>query len=1243
MNANADPAADPRLDALDAAAVGLLEPLIVGMPFETGAAQGAGGFASDATNDAGAQAAAAGDWRARLAQALDRLSLAALPLELAGLAQTATLLAEWLRTPRPDGEGAPADAAAGVLRDGETALELALAEGWVGDAIAFCSGELGSDESASLVGRLRDWPGIDAQLTPERASALAMRLRADAQRIAQATRASLPAQASASAAAAADPGPSPQPEARGGLPAPSAHDASLAIGSDELQMLAEAAEQLDEEFRDALAAGPDFESFARIGDAIERYASAIAYVGLVPVSDALFAWHRNLACLARETHRFGQAHRDLLARLPSLWAALFEAPSSDAAGAALAPLADAAWPVSVDPTTLDAARRAFASIVRVGTRRVSAPEAEPDDEAMSLEIPPDADREVVDNLLRELPALSAAFSAAIERARAGSREDLAQGQRIAHTLKGSANTVGVRAIASLTHRLEDLLQLLDGADGERLAPDLADVLSDAADCLAEMSEAVAGLGDPPARARDVHRSVGQWIVRLLQVSASGQYVQPAAPHEEGGAQGQTTLPPPDDAPMSAPPQAAFGHTDGAAAAREPVAAAPEPAAATPETAAATPETAAATPETAAATPETAAAAPETAAAAPEVGAVARGDDDERPHEPGAGAAAQEWLRVPASLIERLLAFANEASILLSQAQEQAVEVDRVRATLVGGTDQLQDLSSELERLVDLRGSMLSERRERDDFDPLELDEHSDLQMVSRRIAESGADGRLIEQQLGRNVAALRDSLSRLERLQVDLREAALQTRTVRVESMVPRWARTVRQAARMAMREATLRVQGEDVEVDAQLLQALVEPIGHLLRNAVDHGIEPPDERERLGKPRAGCVSLHFSRDGGDLLIECSDDGRGLDLPAIRSRAVALGLIAPDESPSDSALARLAFVQGFSTRERATQLSGRGIGLEVVERIAREHRGTVAIDTQRGVATRVRLRLPVRLAAMPVVVVRSATYVIGLSVRDVERIVSADAGVAADASDAGDAGDAGVAMRIVRIEDVLGLPEDAFAPEPGGEARTKVVLQVRMPDGESIGIRVPEPGQPRNVVLRPLASFVGEIPGFEGATVLGDGAVAPVYDLPRLLAQRRAGRAAPALHAARAALPVCLVVDDSVSVRRMMEQFVRDLGYEPDSAGDGVEALERVRRRIPSIVLVDLEMPRMNGVEFVRALRAQEATRDVPVVMITSRSSEKHRALAHDAGVDVFLTKPYTEDALASHITALLQSRGARR
>ncbi|MGD9943822.1 MAG: response regulator, partial [Burkholderiaceae bacterium] len=601
-------------------------------------------------------------------------------------------------------------------------------------------------------------------------------------------------------------------------------------------------------------------------------------------------------------------------------------------------------------------------------------------------------------------------------------------------------------------------------------------------------------------------------------------------------------------------------------------------------------------------------------------------------------APQEWLRVPASLIERLLAFANEASILLSQAQEQALEVDRGRATLRSGTDQLQDLAGELERLVDIRGLALSDLRARQDFDALELDEYNDLHTVSRRIAESGADGRLIEQQLGSSVSALRDSLSQLERIQVDLREAALQTRMVTVDTVAPRLRRTVRQAARMAGRDVALTIEGEATAVDAQLLTALIEPLAHLLRNAVDHGIEPAELRQAHGKPAQGRIALAFHRDGPDLLIDCSDDGQGLDLPALRARALELGLLdEADAGRSDEELARLALLPGLSTRAQATQLSGRGIGLDVVEQAVREQRGAIEIDTRAGTGTRFRIRVPVRMAALPVMLIRSATHALALSVREVEQILPADRIV-----EDGDEPRFLVAnrlLRLVRLEDVLALPDDAFATEDESAPANRAVLEVRLADGERVALLVPEPGQTRSVVVRRLASFLPPLPGIEGAAVLGDGSVAPVLDLPQLLAARQGRRAAPPLRASTQRAPVCLVVDDSVSVRRTMELFVRDLGFDADTAADGVEALEHARRRTPALVLADLEMPRMNGVELVRALRARPETRSVPVIMITSRSSDKHRQLALDAGVDVLLTKPYTEDALASQIAAVTAAR----
>jgi len=1120
--------ADARLDALDAAAVGLLEPLIHATDAEMV------GHAPDEA--AGAQvgaAAAAGGWRLGLAEALERLAAAALQLDLIGLGHAVGLLRAHLL---------------GAARPEDAALELASAEGWVSDAIAFCSGQLLASEAGNLIERLRDWPGMAGRVSTELLEPISAQLRQDAERIAAATLAAM-------------------------QPAP------LEVGADELEMLAEAADQLDEEFAAALAggepgaplAGHDAELVDALeagADAVERFANAVGYIGLTPVAAALETLRDNLEALAREPQRFAARHRELLARLGPAWARLFGTPSPQAAADALALLGDAAWPRPAPPEALAVAQRRFDSLATVSTRRVAAARDAIDESELSLGIPVDADRGVVENLLRELPALSAELSACIDRVAAGSGEAIASAQRIAHTLKGSANTVGVRGIALLTHQLEDLLQLLGPADGA-LSADLAGALAEGADCVAEMSESVAGLGPPPRQSAEVLRSVRDWTNRLLLQPdawrAAAEPVAAAAPVEPG------ELVEPVAAPAAAP-------TGPVTEPAEPVLARTEP------------------------------------------------------------AAADEWLRVPASLIERLLACANEASILLSQAQEQALEVDRMRATLRMGTDQLQDLSGELERLVDVRGTALGERRAGENFDALELDEYDDLHMVSRRIAESGADGRLVEQTLGGSVAALRDSLSQLERVQVELREAALRTRTVRVETMVPRWRRTVRQAARATGHEADLQVEGESTEIDTQLLQALVDPVAHLLRNAIDHGIEPPAQRRALGKPPAGRIMLAFAREGADLLIDCSDDGRGLDLRAVRDRAIALGLLDADARGDDAALARFVLVPGFSTRARATQLSGRGIGLDVVNQAVREQRGTFDISSVPGGGMRVRLRVPVRMAAMPVIVVRSRTHVLALAVREVEQVLPAER-IVEQADGTRHFHSAAGPMRLVRLEDALGLPEDAFAAPPGAQPAAPAVLQVRLPGGERVAVLVAEPGQTRNVVVRPLAPFLPPIRGIDGAAVLGDGAVAPVVDLPLLLTARDGARAAPALAGVRRALPVCLVVDDSVSVRRTMEHFVRDLGYQTDSASDGIEALERVARRVPALVLADLEMPRMNGVELVRVLRERPETRTVPVIMITSRSSEKHRQLALDAGVDVFLTKPYTEDVLAGHIARLLEPR----
>ena len=622
-----------------------------------------------------------------------------------------------------------------------------------------------------------------------------------------------------------------------------------------------------------------------------------------------------------------------------------------------------------------------------------------------------------------------------------------------------------------------------------------------------------------------------------------------------------------------------------------------------------------------------------------------------PSEPPAAEGEDQSLRIPLRLVDRMLDLAGEAAMLLAQAQEQLGQVGETRSAFRLGTERLQDLTSELERLVDARGGSLSGRRARGEFDALEMDEFDELHTVSRRFAEAGADGRLLANQLDRQASALADVTGQLERIQAELRDTVMQARALPASAIAPRLARAVRQAARMAGRQAALEIRGEDTGIDAQLLQALLDPLTHLLRNAVDHGIEPSEERVALGKPASGRVEIVFERAGRSLRVRCRDDGRGLDARAIRERAVELGLLEPGVEPGPRELARAVMHPGFSTRRAATQLSGRGIGLDIVRQAVARLRGTVALASTPGAGTEVLIEVPERLATLAVAVVRTPGLVLALSIRGVEELMPPD-GLARDETGEERFAHRDAFLPVVHLDERLGLSRGQFVREsqaqraaaPGAQLAAPpaagVAAIVRRDDGQSVALITPEPGQTRSVVVRPLPAWLPPIDAIEGVTVLGDGSVAPVIDLPALLARVPTVTRVPAeLPFEPRVLPVCLVVDDSVSVRRSMEAFMRDLGFAVDTAADGVEALALVERRVPDIAIVDLEMPRMNGIELAAALRADERTHGIGLIMITSRYSEKHRALALDAGVDVFMTKPYTEDELAASVRRCLQAR----
>lgn len=944
--------------------------------------------------------------------------------------------------------------------------------------------------------------------------------------------------------------------------------AAPAVTAEELAMLSDALVALQADLATLVA--PGLAPAERDGlfenhlEQLHNLVNAANLLGLAGFQQVLEVILINTAAMHAEPEALSDQLCTALQAWPTLAMAHLQAPGEPAPAQALAEcVAGAEWPYPADTDSLPEWISAMTSVSLVRARPSQDRPAKALLEHMDLSVPADIDRKVLDSLLVELPPHAQEFSALVQRlSQGGTLYDMDQARRVAHTLKGAANTVGIKGVANLTHALEDILVAF-GREERLPTRELLDMLLEASDCLEAMSEAlVANAGTPP-ESLAVHQMVLDWANRIDRDGLPSDRADLI----------DSVVEPLTSAPV-APTTLAPAHDDAPVAISSPAA-----------------------------------------------------DED---------AQAETYLRVPASLIDSLLKLAGENSIVTSQIQDRVTRLSDNINALRTGSRQFGQLSAELEQLVDVRGlAMLGGHT--GELDALEMDQYNELHMLSRRIVESGADSREFSRSFERELASMRDLMAEKERLQLEIQRSIQRTRMVEVASISPRLQRTVRQAARVLNRSVDLRIQGEATMVDTQLLDRIIDPLMHLLRNAVDHGIESPDVRETLGKPATGTITLSFRTEGNNVAVRCEDDGCGLDLGAIRHRALSRGLIAPDATLTEAQVMRLIVLPGFSTREQTTQLSGRGIGMDVVQRAVVDLRGTLDMGSQSGQGSRFDLHFPVRMSTIQVMLSRSEHHLLGISVRGVEQILPAREEVGLDAQGGLTYALQGEQLNAIRLEKLMGLPHEALK-QPGV---MEVAMIVRDEFRQRLAIIVPELSDARTVVVKPFNPMMPHALGIDGATVLGDGSVATVIDLPDLLRDFTAGQmpgVEDAVVASRHKLPLCLVVDDSVSVRRTMEQLMQDSGYEVVTARDGVDALGAVQLRAPDIVLVDLEMPRMNGLELTSALRNRSATKATPVVMITSRFTDKHRQLANDAGVNAFLTKPYSEDLLLNTIDGLLRS-----
>jgi chemotaxis protein histidine kinase CheA/ActR/RegA family two-component response regulator len=496
------------------------------------------------------------------------------------------------------------------------------------------------------------------------------------------------------------------------------------------------------------------------------------------------------------------------------------------------------------------------------------------------------------------------------------------------------------------------------------------------------------------------------------------------------------------------------------------------------------------------------------------------------------------------------------------------------------------------------------------------------------------------------VTRLRIEVAQQANINKELQYQVVATRLAPVSVLTARLMRNVRQTCQQTGKQAELVITGSEIQVDGDVLNKLADPLLHLLRNAVDHGIELPEDRTVAGKPVAGTINLDFSRHGSEIVVTIRDDGKGLDYDRIRTKAIDRELIRPDQQLTRSELARLVLLPGFSTREQVSEISGRGVGMDVVATRLARIKGTVELSSEPGHGCEVVLRFQASLATQHCLLVEAGKQIFAIPIHYIIEAFPGGLGQVKQINESKKPSGSAEAewnfiirdesFPIRELAPLIGLPPSSQSAELLS-AMPKVLIRTM---GGTMAVQVDRLIDSRSVMVKNMGKYLPHVHGVSGVTIMGDGALVPLLNLPELLAEPIAVTAAAADLAAAARLQArrILVVDDSLSVRRGLMQLLQDAAYEVKGAGDGMEAIRALESFKPHMVCTDMEMPNMNGLELAQHLRMDEATRHLPIIMITSRSTEKHREQAMRAGVNFYLTKPYTDADLLKHVHSALQA-----
>ncbi len=614
----------------------------------------------------------------------------------------------------------------------------------------------------------------------------------------------------------------------------------------------------------------------------------------------------------------------------------------------------------------------------------------------------------------------------------------------------------------------------------------------------------------------------------------------------------------------------------------------------------------------------------------------------------------EHVKVSAELLDNLVNLAGETSIYRGRIEQQNSDLASVLLEMESTVDRVRD---QLRRLdIETQSQIISRHQtetasDYTDFDPLEMDQYSQLQQLSRSLFESASDLFDLKDTLKRRNHDIATLLQQQARINTELQEGLMRTRMVPLDRIAPRLRRLVRQVSSELGKDVDLVIGNTAGEMDRGVIDAIIAPLEHMIRNSLDHGIERRDVRVAAGKPERGTISLDLVREGGEMVLRLKDDGAGIPISVVKEKAINKGLMEADEQLSDKEILQFVLEAGFSTAKKITQISGRGVGLDVVVNAVKQLGGALTLDSAEGKGTTFSIRLPINLSVSRALMVRVGEENYAIPMSSVEGVTYISAELQKEFYQFGTAEleYGNESYRVKYLGELLGN-RIITQHQQIIEERAPVLL-VRSGD-YYMALRVDELLPSSEVVVKSLGIQFLSVPAISGATILGDGNVIIILDLSALVRsyftnqhQAKVAEDRRAVHSNVEVIPeifsrppLVMVVDDSVTVRKVTTRLLERQGMEVITARDGLDAVTQLDERIPDIMLLDIEMPRMDGFEVATRVRHDARTKNLPIIMITSRSGDKHRERALGIGVNEYMSKPFMDAKLIKTISDLLPS-----